>query len=182
MLRRFVILGAGLLALTAVAAAPVAAQYGPDVEASRPAVGRGERFSVSGSGFAANAVITLTLIQASAGCDQSEGGVPLGSAAAAGDGTFTAEVTIPSSVTAGSYLVCARHLGVVAQTAVEVLGAGDTNPTPPGGGGAAPTLPRTGSDTAPYAALGAGLLSVGGLAVLVARRRPGLRGASQADG
>lgn len=182
MLRRFLVLGAGLFALTAVAALPAAAQYGPDVEASRPAVQRNQPFVLSGSGFPGGVELTLTLVPASAGCAGTSGGLSLGSTRSHADGTFSSQVAIPASAPPGSYLACARHLDAVAQTAVEVLGAEASAPASPGGGSAAPALPRTGSDTVGYGALGAGLVALGGLILLGLRRRlPGDGGAGSAS-
>lgn len=178
MICRSLVAVAGVAALAALVALPASAQYGPDVDVARPSVRRGEPVVVSGSGFAPTVPIDLTLVPAAAGCGGAAGGVPLGSVLSTEAGTFTAQVTVPTTAAPGAYLVCARHLDVVAAIPISVLGSAVGSPGGSGGGGPAPSLPRTGSEPFPSTAVGAGLVTVGGLMVLAVRRRTEHRGAT----
>lgn len=83
-----------------------------------------------------------------------------------GAGTITAdpqpiEFTIPSDATPGPHTLSIVGTGANGQTKVLDCPA---NVSPP--------LPRTGADSAPLLQAGVALLAIGGLIVLVARRRP----------
>ena len=144
-------------------------------------VTQGEALSVSGSGFAAGADVTISI-----------NGVVVGSVVADASGSFTTTVTVPADAPVGVATVTATSPSCdhSASTGTEVLSAGgSTTPTTPSnvqntGATAKPTsvaaatqtpasatLPRTGSNTGPLVALAVGLTGLGAVALLAARRR-----------
>ena len=91
--------------------------------------------------------------------------VVLGSAVADASGVAVLDATIPADTTAGSHRIEATGTG---STNVSLTVATDILVTRPGSS----AIPQTGSnDTVPLATTGAVILAVGGLLVLVARRR-----------
>ena len=155
-----------VLAATAVGYAPAQAQtttcpssttYAPSsgtATVTDSTVTPGQTVTVSGGGFASGSTVTISL---------NPGGTALGSDTAGADCSFSAAVTIPTSVLAGSYTIQAS--GTDPSGNARVLSAAVTV-------GAAGGLPTTGSNnTEPLTVAGIGLILIGAAAVVVVRRR-----------
>ena len=144
-------------------------------------VTQGGSLSVSGSGFAAGANVSISV-----------NGTAVGTVVADGSGSFSTSVTVPADTPAGAVTVVASSDSCdhTASTGTEVLSAGgSTTPAQPAnvqnaGATAKPTsvasatqtpasatLPRTGSTSGPLVALAVGLTGLGAIALLAARRR-----------
>jgi LPXTG-motif cell wall-anchored protein len=150
MLRKVLI---GALMLTALLAAPAAAQYA-DFAITPGTVSVGGNATFQGSGCAPGSTVTITIdgkVMATVTAD------------ASGDynGAFKADMA------PGTYTVTATCGNVVRTTPLTVRGVSVTPPTGTGGG----SLPRTGSNTNTMALVGAGLLLLGGGAILATRKR-----------
>jgi LPXTG-motif cell wall-anchored protein len=150
MLRKVLI---GALMLTALLAAPAAAQYA-DFVITPGTVSVGGNATFQGSGCAPGSTVTITIdgkvmatVTADAGGDY--------------NGAFKADLA------AGTYTVTATCGNVVRTTPLTVRGVSVTPPAGTGGG----SLPRTGSNTNTMALVGAGLLLLGGGAILATRKR-----------
>ena len=92
--------------------------------------------------------------------------VSLGSATADAGGAFSKAVTIPADTTAGAHTIVVACTGadgnaVTQNIAIAVAASASGSDT----------LPRTGSDSPPVILIGAGLLLVGGVLAVAARRR-----------
>ena len=123
------------------------------VQLSSTEVAPGAQITVSGTCFTPNSVVGLEFQSAP---------VSLGAAQTNAAGSFSRTVTIPADATPGRHTIVASD-GRFTQTAtLNVLGGGGD------GGG----LPRTGAAfTVPFGLGGTGLIVVGTLAVLAARRK-----------
>lgn len=153
MLRKVLI---GALMLTALVAGPAAAQY-PDFAITPGTVNVGGNATFQGSGCAPGSTVTITI-----------------------DGKVVATVTADASgdyngssvadMAPGTYTVTATCGDVVRTTPLTVRSVAVT-PPPPGGGTGGTSLPRTGSNTNTMALVGAGLLLLGGGAILATRKR-----------
>ena len=152
MLRKVLI---GALMLTALVAGPAAAQY-PDFAITPGTVNVGGNATFQGSGCAPGSTVTITIdgkVMATVTAD------------ASGDynGSFVANMA------AGTYTVTATCGDVVRTTPLTVRSVAVTPPPTSGTGGT--SLPRTGSNTNTMALVGAGLLLLGGGAILATRKR-----------
>lgn len=152
MLRKVLI---GALMLTALFAAPAAAQY-PDFAITPGTVNVGGNATFQGSGCAPGSTVTITIdgkVVATVTAD------------ASGDynGSFKADLA------PGTYTVTATCGDVVRTSPLTVRSVAVTPPARPGTGGG--SLPRTGSNSNVMALVGAGLLVLGGGAVLATRKR-----------
>ena len=155
MLRKVLI---GALMLTALFAAPAAAQY-QDFAITPGTVTVGGNASFQGSGCAAGSTVVISVnnggsldVMASVTAD------------ASGDfsGSFVADFA------PGSYTVTATCGDLVRTAPLMVRAVSVTTPETGTGGS---SLPRTGSNTNTMALVGAGLLLVGGGAILATRKR-----------
>ena len=152
MLRKVLI---GALMLTALVAGPAAAQY-PDFAITPGTVNVGGNATFQGSGCAPGSTVTITIdgkVVATVTAD------------ASGDynGSFVADMA------PGTYTVTATCGDVVRTTPLTVRSVSVT--PPPTGGTGGTSLPRTGSNTNTMALVGAGLLLLGGGAILATRKR-----------
>jgi len=152
----------------------------PGLTVSQSTVSAGGAVTVSGDGAQPGAAGTITLAYVAtslgggqqvvaagptlAGADRAsrpvaKGAVVLGRTTAAGDGSFSTTVTVPSSLVAGVYTLSAISSGEMLSVAsIRVIAASDG-------------LPFTGADVGPGLAIGAGLIVAGGLLLLGVRRR-----------
>lgn len=120
-------------------------------------VAPGETVQVSGGGFAAGSTINI---------DLNPGGIRLGTDTAGADCSFSATVTIPTSVLAGTYTIQAS--GTTPTGGALVLSAALTV----GAEGVRGDLPDTGSNSSrPLTVAGIGLVLMGAAAVFTVRRR-----------
>jgi LPXTG cell wall anchor motif len=173
-------LAAGLMLL----AAPAYAQddtYSEDTSGltvSESTVSPGDTITISGDGAEPGATVSFRLVKASSALGanrvllagprlaaqvrpQAQSSVSLGSTTADDDGSFSATLTIPSGLDAGTYTLIASSGGEVLATAtVRVLAAATSG-----------ALPFTGSEVAPGLAIGATLIVAGALLLLAVRRR-----------
>ncbi|MBW3557406.1 MAG: hypothetical protein KY454_10785 [Actinobacteria bacterium] len=128
-----------------------------NLQTDKTAVRPGEPITVTGGGFASNSNVTIRFDTA-----------VLGTTVTRDNGTFTTTVTIPANASPGSHTLTAVGTAPNGATrrltsTIEVLGVAAAR------GG---TLPRTGlASTLPLALGGVGLLGIGTLAVVAARRR-----------
>lgn len=154
-------------ALLGLAAAPALAQYppaAPSLAVSATVVTPGDPLTVSGSGWLPASEVTLTFLSSP---------VVLGTATTDANGAFTTQVTIPADASPGRHTIRATGLGPAGQprtvdVAITVAGAADRDGVvviPDRG------LPRTGSGALASLVAAGGLLVVGTLAVVTARRR-----------
>lgn len=142
---------------------PPAGQYPPQCaspQASASQVAAGGQLRVTGQCPTANSTADLRL---------SPTNTPLGSFPTNSQGFFDATVTIPATVTPGSYTIDFRCVGVLNAgfsrgPAVQVLAAAAQ-------AARAGTLPRTGADPIRLAVSGVVLLGLGAGAVVATRRR-----------
>ena len=178
-----------ILMVTAVlvfgAAAPAAAQY-PEIVVTPGTVTEGGTISVTGKFCNPGENVVITLRPAATGNRAIPAeGIVVATTTADENGAFNTSFDLPPEATAGSYEVVVNCGGTTRIETIEVLGKNinppstvpgttpGTTPGPdgnnaPGGSG---TLPRTGSDLNGYGLIGAGLLTVGGLFLLGARKR-----------
>lgn len=126
----------------------------PTIALSSSTVGCGSSLVVSGQNFAPNSSVELTL---------HSGAIDLGTVTTDGSGAFSAEVTIPSSVGAGSHEIEATGGGEIATAFVTVTCAGAPGGPPPVAG--------TGVAILSIGGVGLVLLIGGGLLVMAGRRR-----------
>jgi LPXTG cell wall anchor motif len=145
---------------------------------SESTVSPGESITISGDGAEPGATVTFKLVKSSSALGasqvlavgprlaalvrpQAQSSTSLGSTTADGDGSFSATLTIPTGLDAGTYSLIASSDGEVLATAtIRVLAAS-----------ASGALPFTGTDVAPGLAIGASLIVAGGLLLLAVRRR-----------
>jgi LPXTG-motif cell wall-anchored protein len=138
-------------------------QYPPgrcQLALSRSSAARNETFSATGGGFVPGETVTLRLA-----------GRNVGSAVAGDDGTFVAQVTVPSDAPLGRTDVLAAGQSQELSAGFEVVAAAAANDPATATAGAGSTLPRTGTEIAMTALLGVALVALGVFAVTVARRR-----------
>lgn len=166
------------VAIMALATGTAFAQYPPPAgggtTVSDATVAPGESLTVSGSGWQSGSTVTMTLFSDPVG---------LGTAAVSGDGTFSAQVEIPSSVSPGTHELQVSGTGADGQprttsTRLVVLGAqGGASGSASGSGASGSAgsgssgLAETGRGAGTTAALALALLAVGGGVLLAARRR-----------
>ena len=189
-MRKIILLVAATLLAAVAFAVPASAQYGdsPSPGVSNPSPEAGSEITVSGSGCGAGGTVTISL-----------DGEVVATTVADDDGNFSVEIPVPDEP--GNYVLsigCAS--AGVAAGALNVAGSGELAGGELAGGsipacgsftgdsgsnantscvltvvaaGAAPagTLPRTGDDSLPLAGIGVVLVALGGLAVLVTRKR-----------
>lgn len=164
MFRRMLI---GAVLLTALFAAPAAAQYPFNV--SPGTVVAGGSLTVSGQGCEPGAEVTISMVEASP--QRAVGDVIFTATVTADEnGNFTYTFTVPAGTPVGTYEVKAEcGNGVVYSAFVDVVDA-TTPTTTPGGGSTAPIV-RTGSDLNGLGLAGAGLITVGGIILIATRSR-----------
>jgi len=153
-----------IAAMLALFAGSASAQYEPTGSQvlSDTTVRPGDTITVSGTGCPANASVTTTFDRSTV----------LGSTTAGSDGTFSLSVTIPSDAVPGRHTITSTCGDLVLSSTITVLGAstGTGGSTGTGTGGGA--LPRTGTNsTVPLTQIGVGLLAIGGVLMIVARKR-----------
>ena len=167
------------------AAAPASAQY-PEIVVTPGTVIEGGTISVTGQFCNPGENVVITLRPAATG-DRAipAEGIVVVTTVADEDGAFNTSFDLPPEATPGSYEVVVNCGGTIRTEIIEVLGQsvnppstvpGTTPVTTPGpsgnnGNNGSGTLPRTGSDLNGYGLIGAGLLTVGGLFLLGARKR-----------
>jgi LPXTG-motif cell wall-anchored protein len=154
MLRKVLI---GALMLTALVAGPAAAQY-PDFAITPGTVNVGGNATFQGSGCAPGSTVTITIdgkVVATVTAD------------ASGDynGSFVADMA------PGTYTVTVTPVATWSAPPPLTVRSVAVTPPPPGGGTGGTSLPRTGSNTNTMALVGAGLLLLGGGAILATRKR-----------
>src|SRR4051812_37553513 len=127
------------------------ADYGTgSVAASDTTPNPGDTITVSGTGCPADTAVDFFF-----------DGSPAGSTTSDGSGAFSGQVTVPSDASSGTHTITVQCGSVV--MALEITVSPAT---------AGPPVARTGSNsTIPLTQLGLALLAVGGLFVLLARRR-----------
>jgi LPXTG-motif cell wall-anchored protein len=145
----------GAVMLVAVFAAPAAAQYPPFV-ITPSGVEQGGTATFRGSGCEPGATVTLTV-----------NGEVLATATADNNGDYSGSFVV--NLAPGNYTVTATCGNVVNTHPLNVRGV-STGGRPGGGTGGRP-LARTGSDSNNLALIGAGLLVLGGGAMLIGRKR-----------
>ncbi|MEZ5138134.1 MAG: hypothetical protein R2711_05045 [Acidimicrobiales bacterium] len=168
------------LALVALVAAPVAAEY--DFSVSPTVVQAGGVVTVSGTGCVPFSTVSVKVTQRSTGTI-----VYTGSDQTDANGEFTFDVQLPKNLAPGFYDLEARcpldgstaptralqgtveGNDLVFRAVIEIVAA-------PGGGGGGGgvddgNIVRTGSDLNGLGLVGAGLLTVGGLVLIASKRR-----------
>lgn len=158
---------AGILALlTGPASAQVPpATYQPNATQTLSAtvVTPGQVITVSGTGCPANSKVSTRFDT-----------TPVGSTVADSMGSYTERVTIPTNATVGTHTIVSTCGSVVLSSTITVRAAstGGTGGTTTGTTGTTGgTLPRTGANSRPLVNMGLGLLAVGGLFLVVARKK-----------
>jgi LPXTG-motif cell wall-anchored protein len=153
------VLGLAALMMLVLTPAALAQDYPPaggGVTASDTTPAPGQTITVTASGFQPASTVTFDLFSAP---------VRLGTAVADANGTATLTATIPAGTPAGQHHIQASGTGANGQP--RTVSIAITVP-----GTARDTVPRTGSNSnLPMAEIGIGALAVGGLLVLMARRR-----------
>lgn len=164
MFRRMLI---GAVLLTALFAAPAAAQYPFNV--SPGTVVAGGAVTVAGEGCAPGAEVTITMTEAAA--QKAVGDVVFTTTVIADEnGNFSVTFNIPAGTPVGTYEVVAEcGNGEVYSAFIDVVDA--TTPTTTPGGGSTTPIVRTGSDLNGLGLAGAGLITVGGIILIATRTR-----------
>lgn len=172
------------IAVMALATGTAFAQYPPTATGgttvSDATLAPGESLTVSGSGWEAGSSVTMTLFPDPVG---------LGTAAVSADGTFSASVTIPTSVSPGTHELRVSGTGADGQprtssTSLVIVGASSGSASgsgASGSGGSGSDLAATGRGTGTTAVLAVLLLGIGGGVLLMARRRSGAAAAEQPE-
>lgn len=145
----------GAVMLVAVFAAPAAAQYPPFV-ITPSGVEQGGSVSFRGSGCQPGETVTLTV-----------NGQVVATTTADNNGEYNSSFVV--NLAPGNYTVTATCGNVVNTHPLNVRGVSTSTPRPGGTGGA--PLARTGSDSNTLALVGAGLLILGGGAMVIGRKR-----------
>jgi LPXTG-motif cell wall-anchored protein len=167
--------------LTLLAVPAYAQDYPTDTDTgltlSASTVEPGDKITIAGEGAEPGATVSFRLTRSSSALGssravaagptlaalirpQAQSSISLGSATADDDGSFSATLTIPSTLDAGVYTLTAVSGGeVLASATLRVLA------------GATGDLPFTGSNVAPGLAIGASLIVAGGLLLMAVRRR-----------
>lgn len=181
--RTMTILAVTTAAFLALLTGPAAGQappptYQPNASQTLSAtvVSPGEVITVSGMGCAGSSAVSTRFDS-----------TPVASTVADSAGNFRESVTIPTNATAGTHTITSTCGSVVLSSTITVRSAatggttGTTGGTTTGGttgttGGTTGTstggtLPRTGANSRPLVNMGLGLLAVGGLFLVVARKR-----------
>ena len=164
------VLGA-FMALAPGAAAqtcPTTAPYPPvtgTLTLSQTVVEPGDTIQVSGSGFAPNSSVSVTM-------EKEGGGTPVvvGAFTTNGTGSFSGEVTIPDTTAVGRYVLKASGTDGQCVGVARVLSAGFTVRAAAAAGAIGP---RTGADVLPWLLVAISVIAVGGALVLIGRRRRG---------
>jgi hypothetical protein len=155
------VLGLAALLMLVLTPAALAQDYptgGTGATASDTTPAPGQSITLRGTGFQTGSTETFDLFSAP---------VRLGTAVADSTGTATLTATIPASTPAGSHHVEISGTGSNGQPRTVSVAL-----TVTGTGGSSGTVPVTGSNSSkPIAEIGVGALALGGLLVLVARRR-----------
>jgi LPXTG-motif cell wall-anchored protein len=141
---------------------PPTAQYPPRSECAPPQANRtqaaaGEPITVAGQCPSEGAKVTFTL---------TPGGANLGEETSGTNGNYSHTFTVPAGTRPGSYQIsvtCTSVLGEVFTRTVPL--------TVVAAAAAGRTLPRTGQSTLPLVAGGVALVALGGVAVVLTRRR-----------
>ena len=147
---------------------PTTAPYPPvtgTLTVSETVVEPGDTITVSGSGYAPNSSVTVTM--------EREGGgtpTPLGTFTTNSSGSFSGDVEIPETTAVGRYVMRASGSDGQCIGVARVLSAGFTVRA---AAAAAAVGPRTGTDVLPWLILAVAVIAVGGALVLVGRRRRG---------
>lgn len=189
-MRKIVLLTAAVLLAAVAFAVPASAQYGdsPSPGVSNPSPTVGSDLTVSGSGCGAGSTVTISL-----------DGEVVATTVADDDGNFSVDIQVPDEP--GNYVLSIGcEASGLAAGSLNVVGSGELaggelagGSIPACGGfdggsgsnantscvltvvaaGVTPagTLPRTGDDSLPLAGIGVVLVALGGLAVLVTRKR-----------
>lgn len=146
------------MGLLAVLAGPASALYQPQASQTLSAnvVTPGQTITVSGTGCAANSTVKTSF-----------DGVMLNSTTAGSDGSFSESVTIPANASVGTHTITSTCGSLVLSSTLTVRAAS----TSTGGTSTGGTLPRTGTNSRPLVNMGLGLLAVGGLFLVVARKK-----------
>ncbi|MCB0975940.1 MAG: LPXTG cell wall anchor domain-containing protein [Acidimicrobiales bacterium] len=159
-----------LMALAAVAlmAVPAAAQY-PGIVVQPGRVTVDGTVTVTGKGCAPGETVTITLNQPG----ETTGGTVVATVTTDAEGNFSASFNVPAGTQPGMYDVVSTCGDLVQSQPIEVLANDVTNTggTGTGSGVGSGNLPRTGSNLNGVGLVGAGLLVVGGLFLLVSRKR-----------
>lgn len=155
MVRKLMVLTGVFAALLMLPVAAHAQEYPPssgDLEVPSDTAEPGGAVTISGSGYAPNTTVTITV-----------NGVQVATVTTDGTGAFTATITLPTGVT-GDVEIAATGTGADGETRVlsaTVTVAGDGS-----------TLPRTGSSgTFPAVGMALVLLCMGAAFVVATRRR-----------
>lgn len=154
--RAFILVVAAVIASLFVGSVAGAFYAGdPTFTASSPSVLAGGEVNLTGTGCQPGELVTFSF-----------GGESAGSATADGTGSFSFALTVPESTPPGTYTVTASCGELVQSFELTVAGGGDLG-APIGTG----SLSRTGTEVGPLAALGIGLIVIGGIFILQLRRR-----------
>ena len=153
------------LAASEASAAPgVLGAYGPvtctvTISITPSTVGLGATITITISGNCGNDTFTIVLHSSP---------VTLGTISTNASGSGTGSFTVPTSTSPGTHTITATDpSGNSASATITVTGAAATTATTT----SSAALPFTGANAAGTAAIGAGVLCVGGLLVLGARKR-----------
>ena len=180
--RSRILLTAALVVVSvALAAGPASAQYLPDTVGPTKVLGEGV-VSVTGSGCAVNATITITVYHESPEALAGNPTTPpviTQTVTTDADGNFSLELHLPAGLSPGWYDVlgpCAGHSTRAAGEQLHLIGrfeivtsGGTVAPGGTGVGGG--SLPRTGFDFELYGRIGVGLLLAGGFILVATKRR-----------
>jgi len=168
MLRKLIVATAVLVAL---AASPAAAQY--TFVVTPGTVSPGATVNASGGGCSPGSDVSITLAPAAAKA-RAATGTEVATGTADDEGNFNIAFQVPAGTAPGEYVVTATCGGQVQSQTITVQEA----PSPSTGGGTVPTrtqgggsLSTTGSNLNGVGLVGAGLLTAGGLVLVVAKRR-----------
>jgi LPXTG-motif cell wall-anchored protein len=148
-----------VLATATLASTASAQDYPPganSITLSSTSAAPGADVTVTAKTFAAGATVTFTFNSTP---------IALGTSVADANGVATKTFKVPAGVAAGTHHVEASGLGTNGQILTQSAAITVT-------GGTSATVPKTGANsTLPMAEMGVGALALGGLLVLVARRR-----------
>lgn len=170
MFKRILVAATAAAALMLFLVSPASAQYQPSGSQvlSSYVVVPGQTITVSGTGCAAGSRVTTSFDS-----------TVLGTTAATSAGTFSLQVTIPSSATLGNHQINSTCGALTLSSNIRVQSASSTGGTSTGGtagttgttGGTGGALARTGVSTTPFLQVGFLLLAAGGAFLAVARTR-----------
>lgn len=149
--------GLALLVVAPAAQAQPGYEGGTTFTVSNPSPGCGSSVTLTGTGFAPNASVTLT--------EQGRG--TIGTVTTDANGNFSFVWTVPQPCTPGTVVITASDGTTVMSVSITI---GET-----GGAPSPVTLPRTGSDNGNLIRAGVLLVAAGGLLVLATRKRAAAR-------